>query len=142
MTVRARPPLELRALGLSAALALTAGVGLAILWSRFGPAGAFARGLTGHSPDPNDWLRLLAGWLPAAHLAFGFAYVLLDRWRPAARLRRHFVADQAALILVLPLAAALVLRGGGSRPNLLVPVGGTWRCSSALCCPTCFSGRT
>ena len=100
---------------LSGVVALAVGVGLWQFWWWTGyPATVFTPGLDGYGPDPMAWPRLLAVWVPVAHLLFGLGYAGLGRWDPKATLRRHFLADQAALVLVAVLGAALLaLRARG-----------------------------
>ena len=101
-----------RALLLSGATAAAAGLTLWNVWWLAGhEPGVFQAGLDGHGPDPYAWPRLLALWAPAAHALFAGAYVLLARWDPARTLRRHFVADQWSLVLILPLLAGLLVAG-------------------------------
>ncbi len=111
------------ALLVSGATALATGVVLWKLWWWAGyPAGVFTPGLDGHGPDPYAWPRLLALWVPAAHVLFALAYDLLARWDSRGALRRHRLADQASLALVLPLVAGLLLVGPGGAWRTLVGV--------------------
>lgn len=131
-----------RALLLSGSTAAAAGLTLWNVWWLAGhEPGVFQAGLGGHGPDPYAWPRLLALWAPAAHALFAGAYVLLARWDPAHTLRRHFVADQWSLVLILPLLAGLLVAGddGPWRVGLgiwftlfigvktAILVGGLWR---------------
>lgn len=114
----------LGALALSLLTAGGAGLVLWKLWWAAGyPAGAFVRGLAGHGPDPLAWPRLLAVWLPLGHVLFAVAYWSLARGGPALALRRHFVADQLALGLVLPLGAILLLLHGAGPWRVVVGAG-------------------
>jgi hypothetical protein len=104
--------------------ALVAGLLLWKLWGWAGyPLGAFRPGLDGHGPDPYAWPRLIALWVPLAHWLFALAYALLARWDPRGTLRRHFLADQSSLVLVLPLAGGLLLLGGEGPWQVMV---GAW----------------
>src|SRR5439155_23647484 len=110
---------------LAALLAVFAGVGLWGLWWRAGfPAGAFTPGLEGHGPDPFAWPRLLALWVPAGQLLFLAAYAWLDGTDRGGVLRRCFVVDQAAsLVLMAGLAAMLLaLQGQGAWRTMI----GAW----------------
>jgi hypothetical protein len=109
-----------RALLISGATALATGLALWKLWWWAGyPSGAFRAGLDGHGPDPYAWPRLLALWIPAAHLLFALAYALLARWTPSRIWRPHFLADQWCLALA-PLLLAGLLRAGPEGPWRLV----------------------
>jgi hypothetical protein len=131
-----------RSLLISASTAAAAGVVLWNVWWWAGhEPGAFKAGLKGHGPDPYAWPRLLALWAPAAHVLFALAYALLARWDPRGALRRHVLADQVSLALVLPVLAALPIVGvdGDWRTMLgiwftlfigaktAILVGGLWR---------------
>ena len=131
-----------RSLLISGSTAAAAGVVLWNVWWWAGhEPGAFRAGLKGHGPDPYAWPRLLALWAPAAHVLFALAYALLARWDPRGALRRHVLADQVSLVLVLPLLAALPIVGvdGDWRAMLgiwftlfigvktAILVGGLWR---------------
>ncbi|HEY7140763.1 MAG TPA: hypothetical protein VIE44_11725 [Methylomirabilota bacterium] len=106
----------LRALLISGATALATSLALWKLWWWAGyPLGAFKAGLDGHGPDPYAWPRLLAIWIPAAHLLFPLVYALLSRWSPSPVWRRHFLADQWSLALV-PLLLAGLLHAGPEGP--------------------------
>jgi hypothetical protein len=107
--------IRLRDVAVSGLLAGATGLAWWGLWWSAGyPAGVFVRGLAGHGPDPLAWPRLLTLWLPLGHVLFAVAYWALGRWCAQPLLRRHFLADQLTLGLVLPLATILlVLRGGG-----------------------------
>jgi hypothetical protein len=102
-----------RGVPLSGIAALATGLVLwKVWWSAGYPLGAFQAGLDGHGPDSYAWPRLLAVWVPAAHALFAVAHGLLARGDPRGALRRHFLADQWSLALVLPLVAGLLLLGG------------------------------
>ena len=80
-------------------------------WAGY-PLGTLRPGLDGHGPDPYAWPHLLALWVPGAHALFTLVYGLLGRWDPRGALRRHALADQWSLVLVVPLIAGLLLLGG------------------------------
>ena len=112
------------ALLVSGATALATGVVMWKFWWWAGyPAGVFTPGLDGHGPDPYAWPRLLALWVPAAHVLFALAYDLLARWDSRGVLRPHRRADQTSLALVLPLLAGLLLVGPEGAWRTLV---GAW----------------
>jgi hypothetical protein len=97
----------------SALGALLAGLGLWWLWRWAGyPAPVFTPGLDGFGPDTLAWPKLLAVWAPVGHVLFALAYAGLARRDASPTLRRHFVADQWVLTLVIPLGAALLARRG------------------------------
>ena len=108
-------PIGPRDLLLSGLGALAAGLGLWRLWWWAGyPATVFTPGLDGFGPDTLAWPKLLAVWVPAGHVLFALAYAGLVRRDSGPPLRRHFLADQCVLALVLPLGAALLAwRGHG-----------------------------
>ena len=119
-------PARVRTIGprdllLNTLAALIAGLGLWWLWWWAGyPATVFTPGLDGFGPDAWAWPKLLAIWVPAGHLLFALAYAGLARRDASPILRRHFVADQWTLALVIPLGLALLMqRGhGGWRPMI------------------------
>ena len=103
----------LRDLVLSALAGLIAGLGLWWLWWWAGyPAAVFTPGLDGFGPDALAWPKLLAIWVPLGHVVFSLAHASLARRDPSPMLRRHFVADQWTLALVIPLGVALLVRQG------------------------------
>lgn len=105
-----------RYFGWVATSALLLGAGLGIFWRAAGfPSGTFVPGLAGHGPDPQLWPRLLFLWVPAGHVLFSVAYVLLARWNPGVSLRGHARADQGALLLV-PLLLVGLLWAGPAGP--------------------------
>ena len=118
------PGIGRRDLLLSISTAAAAGLVLWQAWWWAGyPLGTFKPGLDGHGPDPYAWPRLLALWVPAAHVLFALAYAVLARWDPGRPLRRHFLADQASLALVVLLLAGLLLLGGQGHWR---PMIGAW----------------
>jgi hypothetical protein len=117
-------PIGLRELLFSTLAALIAGLGLWWLWWWAGyPAAVFTPGLDGFGPDEAAWPKLLAIWVPAGHLLFALAYASLARRDASPILRRHFVADQWALALVVPLVVFLLVQRGH---GLWRPIIGAW----------------
>jgi hypothetical protein len=117
-------PIGLRELLFSTLAALIAGLGLWWLWWWAGyPAAVFTPGLDGFGPDEAAWPKLLAIWVSAGHLLFALAYASLARRDASPILRRHFVADQWALALVVPLVVFLLVQRGH---GLWRPIIGAW----------------
>ncbi len=95
-------------------LAAVTGLALWLGWRAAGsPVGTFARGVTGHGPDPLAWPRLLWLWVPLAQVLFPLGYRLIA-WRAPVPTSRHVWLDQSS-------AAVFALVGG-----TVVAAGGRW----------------
>ncbi len=92
-------------------LAAVTGVVLWQGWRAAGsPVGTFARGVTGHGPDPLAWPRFLWVWVPLAQVLFPLAYRLIARRAPLAT-GRHVCADQLSLGVFALVGGSLVAVG-------------------------------